>query len=99
MICGVDLPLLTTREAVLRHNNFERSRAYGLDELVPGMEERSLDLVILCHTLSEQDRTFAVSLIREYQPSAKILVLTTFGTKQFTGCASLNTDGGPGALI
>ena len=99
LMCGVDLPLLTTREAVLRHNNFETSAAYGLDSLAAGMDGRAIDLAILCHTLSEQDQTFAVSLIRDHQPSAKILVLTTTGTKEFAGCSSLNTTEGPLALI
>ena len=99
LMCGVDLPLLTTREAVLRHNNFETSAAYGLDSLTAGIAGGAIDLVILCHTLSEQDQVLAMSLIREHQPSAKILVLTTSGTKEFAGCASLNTDEGPRALI
>ena len=96
LVLGNDLTLLETRASVLKTAgyNVEASRA---GEEMPSM--RAVDLLIVCHTLSEAERTAVLRTASAQHPPTNTLCLTpTKGSLE--GVVNLfNSYDGPGRLL
>jgi DNA-binding response OmpR family regulator len=97
---GHDTTLLRTRELILRHDGFDVVTATERSEASRLLAEQPVDLLILCHTLREQERESILSLAHASQRHLKTLVLVTTDYA-FTSCqdATLCTFDGPPTLL
>lgn len=98
---GHDTTLLQTREMILRKDGQEVLTATAVDEATRILTEQPIDLLILCHTLRQQERESILSLAHTLQRGVKALVLTSTSSGYIaTGLdATLCTNDGPPALL
>ncbi|HEY4009815.1 MAG TPA: hypothetical protein VGM11_06665 [Acidobacteriaceae bacterium] len=98
---GHDPTLQRTRELLLHHDGFDVVTAANGLEAARVLEHQHFDLLILCHTIREQERSSFLSLFHASDHPAKVLVLFT-GTSPLVepGCDSVFcTFDGPGTLL
>lgn len=76
---GDDPDLLSTRAELLRLTGAEVVKCRGRDA-AKTLETESFDLVVLCHTLSEQEARDVVGVVERRGGITKILQTTPFGT-------------------
>lgn len=75
---GLDASLLQTRVWVLEKTGFEVVGVMTLGDLEDVLASKSIGLLVLCHTLSRDERHNALTEIRVLQPQAKKLLITSF---------------------
>lgn len=97
---GDDKMLLQTRKLVLAQQ-FSVEAADALSELTVSAQGESIALVVLCHSLSREQRYLAAQIVRETWPQAKILEVLSSRENQ---AASANSEvilglDGPVALL
>lgn len=98
---GHDSSLLRTREMLLSRDGFEVVSATERSEAIRLMSEQHVDLLILCHTVRDQERQSMLSLTHTPGHTTKALVLLT-GTSSFIDAGLhpvLCTIDGPGSLL
>ena len=71
---GKDGDLLSTRARVLRQTHAEVLSA-TVDEALRILKARPVNLVVLCHTLSEREMMAMASLARQRDPATRIFQL------------------------
>jgi len=101
LIYGCDPVLLETRRWVLEAMRFEVSEATRLEEVERMIAEGQVDVLVLCHSLSAEERRAALRAARNRIPSVKRLLLSA-GTEgaEFQGEAEiLSIFKGPAALV
>lgn len=74
---GRDVSLLQTRVWVLEKPGFAVVGVLTLEDLEEVLASKSVDLLVLCHTLSADERGEALTAIRVLQPQAKKLLITS----------------------
>ncbi len=75
LVFGHDDALLETRSWVLEREGFQVWRARDLAAAVETMVAQQIDAMILCQTLSAEERWNAMTLAGELRPEMKILVM------------------------
>ena len=71
-----NVPLQHIRTLVLQHAGYQVSAALNDQEAIGFVEtEKSLSLVLLCHSVPEASRAFLVTRIKELRPNLPILML------------------------
>ncbi len=73
---GRDLPLLERRRRVLERSGYNVSVATEWSSLERLMSSATIDLLLLCHTLSMEDCGRAITLAHRGSPEARCLILT-----------------------
>lgn len=100
LICGNDPGLLQTRQIVLRTNFPLVTTAVGKHGLQSELDGSPADLVILCHSLAENEQRGIVDLLHVRWPGARILVLIGLLNSSQEGTSEeLSVLKGPQALI
>jgi len=101
LIYGHDSDLLRSRRWVLEKTGYRVVTTTELTEIGCLAENRAIDLVVLCHTLTLEECGRALALACTRWPSVQSLVLTS----AHQGCVSLNankfldTSAGPAMLV
>lgn len=73
--CGHDALLLTTRELILKQDGFRVFNASDPIEAVRILSQKKIDLVLLCHTLSEHEFRAILANARLLPDAPKVLSL------------------------
>ena len=73
LICGRDAALLKTRGLVLESAGYDVTVTLRSLEFEPDLS--AIKLMIVCHTLSENERRQAISILASRSPQAKIVCL------------------------
>ena len=97
LICGRDAELLETRGLVLRSAGFHVSTTVGPIAMSPGLG--TVDLLIVCHTLSAQERQADLSALAESSSAAKSLCLSPSRGPDESCGATLDSFAGPRAML
>src|SRR5688572_6580104 len=72
---GHDTLLMATRSEILRQEGYSVVQATTCTDLVAKFFAGDFDLVILCHTIREEERRRTTALIRKHSPSTPVLIL------------------------
>ena len=101
LVYGSDELLLGTRTMVLENAGFQVFSAIGSDDAKSIMKSGKIGLVVLCHSLSEQQCEAALDFAKRQQPPLETLVLTATGSpcSEHTTGAILNAFDGPRKLV
>jgi hypothetical protein len=95
---GTDQLLLNTRKWILSRR-FEVTAVSGVAGLEDVASSVSIDLVILCYTLSAEEYDVALDLVGLRWPEARILTLQTNLISDFRRSHGHDAFAGPEALI
>ena len=76
LIVGQDSSLIETRAWVLQKAGFEATPTQWSAELSSSLRDSSIDLVVLCHSLSDRECHQLLAAIHSTQPAMRALVLT-----------------------
>jgi hypothetical protein len=101
LIYGRDLRLLETRSWILQKAGYKVSAAMELSDVKRILGSEKVNLSILCHTLSSEQRSRAVAKIEELRPHVKKLLLaaSSFAPVEGNPEEMFYTSAGPSALI
>lgn len=90
---GYDKHLMHSRALVLRHAGFIVEEAFGLKNALDLVNSDSIDLMILCHTLSRQERGLLISAVRKVR---RMLPIVCIEAKDYDlspqGCITAHND-------
>ena len=76
LIYGTDRGLLSTRRMVLEQTGLEVAVASEMVEVERLVRESAVHLLILCHTLRNDEREAAIAVVADAWPDAKSILLT-----------------------
>lgn len=97
---GHDLMLLHTRSAVLRSAGYIVECEYVIEDAVRHFLSADFDLVLLCHSLSDEERQGFISRVREHRSSTPVLSVDLFDTRNPRGTSDdPKTENSPTALL
>ena len=98
---GRDLSLLNSRSMVLRSAGYIVECKYTIEDAVRHFLSSDFDLVLLCHSLSEEERQCFVNRIREHGDLTPVLSVGLFYTlnSQQGIRDDLRTENGPIGLL
>jgi hypothetical protein len=101
VICGRDSLLLDTRKWVLERAGTRVFTATDLSDFGRIPSDVSIDLVILCHSLTKEQCSRALALAGTYWPQAQSLVLISGQSGCYTGATKQVADAaqGPANLL
>jgi CheY-like chemotaxis protein len=74
LLIGDDFRLLATRAALLTKTGAS-TVCCNPAEMQKDLERESFDLVVLCHSLSEEDAHRAATFVRQRWPAAKVFLI------------------------
>ena len=89
---GRDLNLLKKRNAALIAAGYTVVTAMNSPEVVNKLFAGDFDLVVLCHTIGEQQQQRLAHIIKDYTPSTPVIILSQGEERNF------DTDPNPGLL-
>ena len=90
---GLDSRLLDTRKMLLQSAGYIVATALSIKEAFHLYVNRDFDLVMLCHTLLEQDRDGLICMIRASGSRTPVITISTLaGQRDFFADATLETD-------
>lgn len=95
---GYDPLLLDTRSRVLQNAGYTVVSARSLRQALTQFHEGDFDLVVLCHSIPEEDRRQFACLIREHS-SCTPIVFVSSGLGQYDRTADLTTENNPDDFI
>ena len=72
---GFDAALLTTRRLNLERAGHRVAQAHDLRQVLAACERKSVDVVILCHTLNESEKMRVADVVRRFCGDAMLLDL------------------------
>ena len=100
VVYGHDQSLLDTRTWVLQGAGYQVSQASQLSELEQTAEERSVALVVMCHTLSGEEWAETRTSL-DHRPGIKRLLITANRplSVQTKGELAISAFDGPRALL
>jgi CheY-like chemotaxis protein len=87
---GRDPDLLKTRNAALQAQGYRVAAAFDSYEVVDKLLNGDFDLVLLCHTMPEEDRRRLARIISRHTPSTPVILISQ------STCESVTLE--PGAL-
>ena len=99
LICGDDHALLDVRAQVLRLSSFDVDVVQGLKALRSMSTNSTPDLIILCTSMSLNDRETAKTIIEQRLPAVSLLTLLRGGESAFGGGNFMRSFDGPDKLI
>jgi DNA-binding response OmpR family regulator len=101
LVYGSDELLLGTRTMVLENAGFQVFSAISSDGAESIMKSGEVALVVLCHSLSEQQCEAALDFAKRQRPALNTLVLTASGSpcSERTTGAVLSAFDGPRKLV
>lgn len=100
LVYGRDSALLGTRRMVLASAGYQVTEAINFCEVEKILSERSIDLLILCHSLSEADcKEVSEKLQVEPRPKALVLTAGPFGCHVGINAEITDAREGPAKLI
>jgi CheY-like chemotaxis protein len=73
---GAYQPLVLTRAQILREAGYDVFTAHNVAEATAAVTQRSLDIVLICHSFTLEERSQIASVVERLAPSAMILSLT-----------------------
>jgi CheY-like chemotaxis protein len=73
---GRDADLLKRRNAVLTEQGYKVAAASDSYEVVEKLLNGDFDLVLLCHTMADQDRERLARIIASYTPSTPVVFIS-----------------------
>ncbi|HEY4677703.1 MAG TPA: hypothetical protein VIJ01_11100 [Candidatus Angelobacter sp.] len=95
---GKDAILMSSRTLLLSNAGYAVQEAYSLDKAVTLVELDSIDVTLLCHTLSRDDKQILISLAQRKKPSMPILCIRSYAYESFPrSCTAVDND--PEALL
>lgn len=96
VICGRDNMLLSTRKLVLEQAGLSVRIAFGIEQLADAVA----DVLVLCYTLSAEEKSVAAARFHARLPRAKVLILGG-GPESFSSdyCEALAAYPGPKSFI
>ena len=97
LICGNDTTLLDTRRWVLETARFRVETKSALSSILAALEQKSPDLIVLCHTLTPDERSAILAAAAAIQPPVKTLSFNT--TRQAVPGETIDSFAGAGGLI
>lgn len=99
--CGHDPLLLKTRDLILSRDGFRVINATGADHAQRILAGESVSLLLLCHTLSEEEFKSLLTAARALRPPPGVLALTanTFNSLTPSADAVFDTCDGPGEFL
>ena len=74
---GYDSVLMATRSMLLRHAGYDVAEAGAISEASALAQSGQFDIILICHTLSENDRRELLNKIRECQGSMVLCIANT----------------------
>lgn len=78
---GKDTSLLESRSAILETTGLAVINAYSVRQCVSEILGGNFDLIILCHTVSPEERDEVASLVHKLHPATPVLLISTFFEK------------------
>lgn len=99
LIYGIDSQLIQTRQWVLEKAGFDVQTVQDLSKAREILSTGSVDIFILCHTLSAEECNGALYLGHHLQPEMKNLILTAEPFERSHRDAILTAFATPEALI
>lgn len=95
---GYDPTLLETRTLVLRAAGYTVESASSVDDAMQRIRAAHFDLVVLCHSMPEQERQRLIWLIRE-NSSATPVIFVSARAASADRFADLTVDNSPTGLV
>jgi CheY-like chemotaxis protein len=90
---GYDPHLMATRSMVLRSRGYAVEEAYSLAKAFQGVQSDAIDLLLICHTVSAEDRNKLITLVRSVRRLLPILCITAEQFPQPTdGCVRVTSS-------
>ena len=80
LIYGRDARLLDSRGWLLEASGYRVQAAHEMAEVQRALEAGKFDLLILCHSLSIEERGWSIATCQAAGPGMRCLFLTTHGT-------------------
>lgn len=77
---GRDPDLLRSRNAALQAQGYRVAAAFGSCEVVDKLLNGDFDLVLLCHTMSAEDRHRLARIIISHTPSTPVILISENGS-------------------
>lgn len=101
LVYGSDEVLLDTRTMVLRQAGFQVFSAISSGDAESIMKSGEIGLIVLCHSLSEEDCESALDFANRQRPPLNILVLSATGStcSEQTKGSVLSPFDGPRKLV
>lgn len=101
LLYGRDPQLLKTREWILETIGYPSRTVNHPEEFRAGLQDRSLVLAIICHSIRAEEAEAAIEAAHHQRPDLKVLVLVANPSMRLrkTGEHMLDTQEGPGLLI
>ncbi|WP_446743218.1 hypothetical protein [Silvibacterium acidisoli] len=101
LLYGRDSQLLETREWILETIGYPSQVASRLEEFQLYLQDRSLTLVIICHSVPAAETDAAIAAAHQRRPDLRMLVLVANASMRYrkTGERTFDTQEGPGLLI
>lgn len=99
LVYGRDPALLETRRLVLESKQDPVAATTDFIEACRYLEVEQLELLVLCYTLSRDDRSLILAVLAQVRPQMKVLALEADGPPPFRETPStLNIFSGPRVL-
>ena len=98
---GKDEMLLTTRRWLMQRYVASET-SHDLSSTALQLKDHVFAAVVLCHTLSEEERDAISELVRLRSPQTEVVCVNPLTERRGAGCAScgeFRLDGSPGALV
>ena len=101
LVFGRDFQLVHTRSLILEKAGFHVRTASSLPDIQQLLPEPTIDVMLLCHSLSSHDCTEALNIVHERWPNIQTIALVS----GHSGCGSdsanavMETTEGPAKLI
>jgi len=86
---GRDAGVLKRRNAALADQGYTVAAASDSFEIVDKLLNGDFDLVLLCHTIPEQDRLRVAGLVARYTPSTPVVLVSEDGSSQYVSGARI----------
>ena len=100
LVCGNDKDLLETRALVLASAPFEVEMVIGIEALRSRHIDVKTRLIVLCHSLSDQEQSEAAQQVQQALPKTPILTLNSLARRSsLLSSATMDPFEGPRAMI
>jgi DNA-binding response OmpR family regulator len=87
---GRDTELLKQRNAALAAEGYHVASASGSYEIVEKMLNGDFDLVLLCHSIPDDDRRRLARIINSYTPSTPVILISDDDQTQLDSVRAVN---------
>lgn len=78
---GKDTSLLESRSAILETTGLAVINVYSVRQCISEILARNFDLIVLCHSVSQEEREQVASFVHTRNPATPVLLISTFYEK------------------